>query len=50
MNWNAPEVQLSLQELRETLDWRGRDSRLVRGAFAWSRWKKKFLNTLKSSP
>lgn len=48
MNWNAPEVQLSLQELRETLDWRGRDSRLVRAAFAWSRNKKKFLRHLKS--
>lgn len=41
MNWNSPEVQLSLQELQQTLDWRGRDSRLVRGAFAWSRCKKR---------
>ena len=47
MNWNDPQVRLSLKELQEMLAWRGRDSRLVRTAFAWSQWKKSFLQTLK---
>ena len=47
MNWNDPRVQLSLKDLREMLDARGRDSRLVRAAFRWSRTKKKFLERTK---
>ena len=48
MNWNDPHVKLSLKEWQELLDWRGRDSRLVRAAFAWSRRKKAFLAQLKN--
>lgn len=48
MNWNAPDIQLSLLELQQTLDWRGRDSRLVRGAFEWSQSKKHFLERFKN--
>ena len=47
MNWNDAEVLLSIKELQELLAWRGRDSRLVRAALAWSRWKKHVLNGLK---
>ena len=47
MNGDAPDLALHLKEWQELLDWRGRDSRLVRAAFAWSRFKKHFLNELK---
>ncbi len=47
MNWNDPAVKLSLKELQELLDWRGRDSRIVRAAFAWSRLKKRATAWLK---
>ena len=42
MNGDAPDLALHLKEWQELLDWRGRDSRLVRAAFAWSRFKKHF--------
>ena len=48
MNWNAPDIQLSLLELQQTLDWRGRDSRIVRGAFEWSHSKKQLLARFKN--
>ncbi len=47
MNWNEAETELSLKEWQQILDWRGRDSRLVRISFAWSRWKKHFWNRFK---
>ena len=47
MNWNDPHIRLSLKELQETLDWRGRDSRVVRAAFAWSRFKKRWMRRVK---
>lgn len=47
MNWNDPRLRLSLKELQETLDWRGRDSRVVRAAFAWSRCKKRWMRRVK---
>lgn len=47
MNWNDPHIRLSLKELQETLDWRGRDSRIVRAAFAWSRCKKRWMRRVK---
>ena len=34
MNWNEAETELSLKEWQQILDWRGRDSRLVRISFA----------------
>lgn len=39
MNWNDPQTQLSLKDLQETLNVRGRDSRVVRGAFGGARLK-----------
>lgn len=47
VNWNEPHIRLGLKELQETLDWRGRDSRVVRAAFAWSRFKKKWVSRVK---
>lgn len=47
MNWNEPHIRLSLKELQETLDWRGRDSRVVRAAFVWSRFKKRWAGRVK---
>ena len=46
MNWNDPQTQLSLKDLQETLNVRGRDSRVVRGAFWWSTFKKQLLAKL----
>lgn len=40
MNWNDPKIRLSLKQLQETFQLQGRDSRIVRAAFAYSRWKK----------
>ena len=47
MNWNDPQIQLRLRELRELWTWRGRDSRLVRAAWGWVRLKKQILNCWK---
>lgn len=47
MNWNDPQLLLSLQDLKENLNVRGRDSRVVRAAFAWSEGKKSFVSKLK---
>lgn len=44
MNWNSPAMKQSLQDLRETLALQGRDSRVVRGAYAYSRYKKRALS------
>ncbi len=49
MNWNSPAVLKSLQDLRETLSLQGRDSRIVRAAFAYSRRKKRVLSALRQT-
>ena len=43
MNWDSPAVKRALTDLQETLFLQGRDSRIVRGAFAYSRLKKRWL-------
>ncbi len=47
MNWDNPQLVQSLRELEETIFLQGRDSRIVRGTFVYSRWKKKILNACK---
>lgn len=44
MNWNSPSVCQSLRDLRETLGLQGRDSRVVRWAYVYSRCKKRVLS------
>lgn len=47
MNWNSPAVNQSLLDLREALALPGRDSRVVRWAYVYSRYKKQVLSGLR---
>lgn len=46
MNFDEPHIKISLLDLKQALNLRGRDSRLVRWAMKWSRAKKNFLSKL----
>lgn len=47
MNFEEPHIKISLLDLKQALNLRGRDSRLVRWAMKWSRAKKNFLFKLR---
>lgn len=47
MNFEEPHIKISLLDLKQALNLRGRDSRLVRWTMKWSRAKKNFLSKLR---
>ena len=46
MNWNSPLVERQLLDLKQTWQAPGRDSRVVRAAFAYNRLKKRAIGAL----